>query len=177
MKKIILSEYNAIPENYRGIWIVERWDLPDWAEIREKHIGKRTMMVNDNGTCLLVEGIGFEIVDDSTWKKPDEVRQEIGGLYLKFYSEQGCEPHYADCVIRWCDTLETVEVRTAGCGRRPRPLPLSICAGRAGPRSAASPPRRRTASAISSPPGRWSCPGRRPCFWRTCAGSCSSTRT
>ena len=113
MKKIILSEYNAIPENYRGIWIVERWDLPDWAEIREKHIGKRTMMVNDNGTCLLVEGIGFEIVDDSTWKKPDEVRQEIGGLYLKFYSEQGCEPHYADCVIRWCDTLETVEVRIA----------------------------------------------------------------
>ena len=70
MKKIILSEYNAIPENYRGIWTVERWDLPDWAEIREKHIGKRTMMVNDNGTCLLVEGIGFEIVDDSTWKKP-----------------------------------------------------------------------------------------------------------
>ena len=57
MKKIILSEYNAIPENYRGIWTVERWDLPDWAEIREKHIGKRTMMVNDNGTCLLVEGI------------------------------------------------------------------------------------------------------------------------
>ena len=113
MKKIILSEYNAIPENYRGIWIVERWDLPDWAEIREKHIGKRTMMVNDNGTCLLVEGMGFEIVDDSTWKKPDEVRQEIGGLYLKFYSEQGCEPHYADCVIRWCDTLETVEVRIA----------------------------------------------------------------
>lgn len=40
-----------------------------------------------------------------------EIRQEIGGLYLKFYSEQGCEPHYADCVIRWCDTLETVEVR------------------------------------------------------------------
>ena len=96
MKKIILSEYNAIPENYRGIWTVERWDLPDWAEIREKHIGKRTMMVNDNGTCLLVEGIGFEIVDDSTWKKPDEVRQEIGGLYLKFYSEQGCEPHDAE---------------------------------------------------------------------------------
>ena len=48
-----------------------------------------------------------------TWKKPDEVRLEIGGLYLKFYSEQGCEPHYADCVIRWCDTLETVEVRIA----------------------------------------------------------------
>lgn len=71
------------------------------------------MMVYDNGTCLLVEGMGFEIVDDSTWKKPGEVRQEIGGLYLKFYSGQGREPHYADCTIRWNDTLETVEVRIA----------------------------------------------------------------
>lgn len=113
MRKITLSEYNAIPEDYRGIWTVERWDLPDWAEIREKHIGKRTMMVYDNGTCLLVEGMGFEIVDDSTWKKPSEVRQEIGSLYLKFYSRQGREPHYADCVIRWRDTLETVEARIA----------------------------------------------------------------
>ena len=113
MKKITLSEYNAIPEDYRGIWTVERRDLPNWAEIREKHIGKRTMMVYDNGTCLLVEGMGFEIVDDTSWKKPDEVRQEIGGLYLKFYSGQGREPHYADCVIRWHDTLETEEVRIA----------------------------------------------------------------
>ena len=113
MKKITLSEYNAIPEDYRGIWTSERRDLPNWAEIRKKHIGKRTMMDYDNGTCLLVEGMGFEIVDDSSWKKPDEVRQEIGGLYLKFYSGQGREPHYADCVIRWHDTLETEEVRIA----------------------------------------------------------------
>ena len=113
MKKITLSEYNAIPEDYRGIWTVERRDLPNWAEIREKHIGKRTMMVYDNGTCLLVEGMGFEIVDDSSWKKPNEVRKEISGLYLKFYSGQGREPHYADCVIRWHDTLETEEVRIA----------------------------------------------------------------
>lgn len=88
MRKITLSEYNAIPEDYRGIWTVERWDLPDWADLREKHIGKRTMMAYDNGTCLLVEGMGFEIVDDSSWKKTDEVRQEIGCHYLKFYSEQ-----------------------------------------------------------------------------------------
>lgn len=66
MRKITLSEYNAIQEDYRGIWTVERWDLPDWAEICEKHIGKRTMMVYGNDTCLLVEGMGFEIVDDST---------------------------------------------------------------------------------------------------------------
>lgn len=60
MRKITLSEYNAIPEDYRGIWTVERWDLPDWADLREKHIGKRTMMAYDNGTCLLVEGWGLK---------------------------------------------------------------------------------------------------------------------
>ena len=64
MKKITLSEYNSISEAYRGVWTTERWDIPDWAEMRKKHIGKRTMMVYDNGTCLLVEGLGFEIVDD-----------------------------------------------------------------------------------------------------------------
>lgn len=113
MRKITLSEYNSIPKDYRGIWTVERWDLPNWAEIREKHMGKRTMMVYDKGTCLLVEGLGFEIVDDSAWKKPDEVKKEISDLYLKFYSEQGQEPHYADCTIRWHDTLETEEARIA----------------------------------------------------------------
>jgi len=113
MRKITLSEYNSIPEDYRGIWTVERWDLPNWAEIRERHMGKRTMMVYDKGTCLLVEGIGFEIVDDSSWKKPDEVKKEISDLYLKFYSEQGREPDYADCIIRWSDTLETVEMTIA----------------------------------------------------------------
>lgn len=113
MRKITLSEYNSIPKDYRGIWTVERWDLPNWAEIREKHMGKRTMMVYDKGTCLLVEGLGFEIVDDSTWKKSDEVKKKISGLYLKFYSEQGREPHYADCTIRWYDTLETEEVKIA----------------------------------------------------------------
>ena len=90
MRKITLSEYNAIPENYRGIWTVERWDLPDWAEIRKRHIGKRTMMVYDKGTCLLVEGIGFEIVDDSGWKKPDEIRKDIDMLYQEFCNMRKC---------------------------------------------------------------------------------------
>lgn len=113
MRKITLSEYNAIPENYRGIWTVERWDLPDWAELRKKHIGKRTMMVYDKGTCLLVEGIGFEIVDDSGWKKPDEIRKDIDMLYQEFCNMRKCKPHYADCIIRWQDTLDTLETRIA----------------------------------------------------------------
>ncbi len=38
MKKIILSEYNAIPENYRGIWTVERWGLAGLGGNTRKNI-------------------------------------------------------------------------------------------------------------------------------------------
>ena len=51
-----LSEYLAVPENYRGVWTTERWDIPDWENLRKNHMGKRTLMVYDRGTCLLVEG-------------------------------------------------------------------------------------------------------------------------
>src|SRR5699024_1943197 len=56
MRKITLSEFNSTPKDYRRIWTVERWGLPDWAEMREEHMGKRTLMVHDYGTKLLVEG-------------------------------------------------------------------------------------------------------------------------
>ena len=69
MKKITLSEYLAVPEDYRGVWTTERWDIPDWETRRKSHMGKRTLMVYDRGTCLLVEGLSLEIVDDSAWKK------------------------------------------------------------------------------------------------------------
>ena len=38
MKKITLSEYNSISEAYRGVWTTERWDIPDWAEMRKKRV-------------------------------------------------------------------------------------------------------------------------------------------
>ena len=53
MKRMTLSEYLAVPENYRGVWTTERWDIPDWENLRKKHMGKRTLMVYDRGTCLL----------------------------------------------------------------------------------------------------------------------------
>ena len=31
MKRMTLSEYLAVPENYRGVWTTERWDIPDWV--------------------------------------------------------------------------------------------------------------------------------------------------
>lgn len=65
MIKITLSEYNALPKDYRGIWDTERYYLPNWAEIRDKHMGKRTMLHYDNGaTVLLVEGLDFKIIAD-----------------------------------------------------------------------------------------------------------------
>lgn len=74
MRKITLQEYLSLPEDYRGIWTTERWDIPGWEEMRGQHMGKRTMMVYDNGTCLLVEGIGFEITDDVKDPAAKEVR-------------------------------------------------------------------------------------------------------
>ena len=69
MRKITLQEYLSLPEDYRGIWTTERWDIPGWENIREQYMCKRTMLVYDNGTCLLVEGMGFEITDDK--KQPE----------------------------------------------------------------------------------------------------------
>ena len=114
MIRMTLSEYLREPKDYRGVWTNERWDIPGWAEVREKYMGKRTLMTNINGsTCLVTEGMGLEIIDDSDWKKPDEVRKEISRQCLKFFTERGTEPHYADCLIRWKDNYNTVEVRIA----------------------------------------------------------------
>lgn len=67
----------------------------------------------DKGTCLLVEGLSLEIVDDSSWKKPEEIKKEIREKYQKYRTEKGHEPHFLECVIRWNDTLETLETRIA----------------------------------------------------------------
>lgn len=86
MIRMTLSEYLRVPKDYRGVWTNERWDIPNWVDIREKHLGKRTLMTNINGgTCLVVEGMGLEIIDDTDWKKPDAVRKEISRQCMKFF--------------------------------------------------------------------------------------------
>ena len=35
----------------------------------------------------------------------------INSMYTKYCTENGHEPHFADCAIKWKDTQETVEVR------------------------------------------------------------------
>lgn len=76
MIRMTLSEYLRKPKDYRGEWDTERWDIPNWKEERDKYMGKRTLMTNINGgTCLVVEGMGLEIIDDTDWKKPDAVKK------------------------------------------------------------------------------------------------------
>lgn len=91
MIKITLSEYNALPKDCRGVWSIERDDLPNWAEIRDQHMGKRTMLHNDNGTTvLLVEGLSFEIVEEDFYTREFRCgnsyisRQELEGFSCPF---------------------------------------------------------------------------------------------
>ena len=87
MIRMTLSEYLCKPKDYRGEWTTERWDLPNWEEERKKYMGKRTLMTNvDGATCLVVEGLSLEIIDDTDWKKPDAVRKEISRQCLKFFT-------------------------------------------------------------------------------------------
>ena len=77
MIQITLSEYNALHEDFRGVWDVERDDLPDWPEVRDKYMGKRTMLHYDDGaTVLLVEGRDFEIVGDDSPTLSETLEEE-----------------------------------------------------------------------------------------------------
>ena len=59
MKQITQAEWDAIPDCNKDVWTTERTDLPNWEKVREKYLGKRTLL---EGYCLLVEGLSFEIV-------------------------------------------------------------------------------------------------------------------
>lgn len=59
MFEITLKEYNAIHQDYRGVWSTERTDLPEWESVRDQYMGKRTLM---RGGALLVEDLNFRIV-------------------------------------------------------------------------------------------------------------------
>lgn len=64
MRQLTLRDYLNIHGEYRGIWTTERWDLPDWASIRDKYMGRLTMTNLEGGrTTLLIEGLHFDIID------------------------------------------------------------------------------------------------------------------
>ena len=118
MKRMTLSEYLAVPEDYRGVWTTERWDIPDWENLRKSHMGKRTLMVYDKGTCLLVEGLSLEIVDDSSWKKPEEIKKEIREKYQEYRTEKGQESPWTWIPIRkWTMKSSSTAILWTACCR------------------------------------------------------------
>lgn len=55
MKRITQAEYDAIGSDYKGVWQDYYGDRPEWK-------GRRTAMLAEYGTRLLIEGVSLEIV-------------------------------------------------------------------------------------------------------------------
>jgi len=60
LEKITKAEWDAIHPDYKSVWTTERTDWPNWAEVREQYMGKRTLM---RGGSLGVEGISLASVN------------------------------------------------------------------------------------------------------------------
>lgn len=69
MRYLLLSEYNAIHSDFRGVWTTERDDQPDWNLERHKYMGKRTMMAGDGSCSLLIEDMSFRVMDDILYRR------------------------------------------------------------------------------------------------------------
>jgi hypothetical protein len=70
MKLITQENWDKTPKDYKGIWTIEREDIPNWNKIRTNYVGKKTLLTaTANGTGLMVEGIHFKIVDKSPLTK------------------------------------------------------------------------------------------------------------
>lgn len=64
---IAQSVYDNTPNDYKGVWDTERYDIPNWDKIREMYIGKRTWMPPFDlfgHSCLCIEGRSLTIVSD-----------------------------------------------------------------------------------------------------------------
>lgn len=57
--RITEAEYSRVHPDFRGIWSSERYDIPGWEGMRDKHMGKRTLVRNN---ALYIEGMGLTIV-------------------------------------------------------------------------------------------------------------------
>jgi len=49
-----------IQTRFSGSWTTERTDWPDWEQVKGQYLGKRTLMVCENGAAsLTVERMGL----------------------------------------------------------------------------------------------------------------------
>ena len=56
--RITEAEYQRAPPDFRGVWSTERYDIPGWEAMRDRHMGKRTLVRNN---ALYIEGMGLTI--------------------------------------------------------------------------------------------------------------------
>ena len=126
MIKITLAEYNALSKEYRGVWDTERNDLAEWPEIRDRYMGKRTMLHNDNGaTVLLVEGFNLEIVEGDFYTRKFRCgnsyvsRQELEGFSCPF-----CTKETTDAQMQ--RIVEEADAATRACWRIPADQPIDF---------------------------------------------------
>lgn len=63
MPEILITEaeYMRVHPDFRGIWTSERYDIPGWEAMRDKHMGKRTLLRNN---ALYIEGMGLTITEN-----------------------------------------------------------------------------------------------------------------
>ena len=57
MEQISKKDFDAIPNDYKGVWHAYSDSHPEW-------LGKRVAFLPGHGTTLFIEGVSFEIVDE-----------------------------------------------------------------------------------------------------------------
>lgn len=86
MKTMTEAQWSATHSDFAQIWTTERTDWADWDQLRDKYIGKRTIMHDGS---LLVEGMGLTITPNPPVheKKPVFLR-DIGYALEKTMNAQ-----------------------------------------------------------------------------------------
>ena len=64
LKQITQSEWNSIPECYKGMWTQELYEFRK-GDFPSEWIGRKTMLDYDPKGVLLTEGVGFVIIPDT----------------------------------------------------------------------------------------------------------------
>ena len=71
---ISIDDYNALHNDFKGVWDTDHIN-------NTKYNGKRTMtrFIENRGTCLLIEGVSFEIVELDQYARHEAPCEECDG--------------------------------------------------------------------------------------------------
>lgn len=93
MKTMTEAEWDAMHDDFKKLWTAERTDWPDWERVRNRYMGKRTVMSDG---VLLVEGMGLVITPNPPKSKDDKVYlRDIGrALEKNIYAQTDTSLHW-----------------------------------------------------------------------------------